>query len=510
MLILSESVVELDTTIVNVALPDMARDLNAGTDSLQWVVDSYLLVFGGLLLVAGALGDRIGRRPILLGGLWLFAAASLMAAVAPTADWLVVGRALMGLGAAMILPTTLAILRDVFEGEERLKAFSIWSATAGLSFAIGPTVGGALVKSFGWPAIFLINLPIVALAVVTCLRVVPRLRPATAPPPDLIGGMLSVVSLGVLLYAIIDAPREGWGAASTLVGFAIALALGACLIAWERRYAHPLVDLRLFRSATFSGSTIAIALQFLATAGSLFVLTQYLQAVLGHSALGAGVRLLPVAGCLLVAALASPAVDQRIGTKFTVTIGLGFTTASLAVLSGLSADSGYGLVALGLVLAGFGGGLAITPAVTAMLTVISHRQVGSSAALNNTAVMVGSALGVAILGALLSTGYSDELARALPNLSADAVEQAEAGIVTAVQGGQESLTAGIPAKARAAFIESAADTFLIASLIAGIGALVAALLLPHRVSTDYATPSAEDAVAPASVAVAPSGSDGAS
>src|SRR4051794_33047891 len=494
-LILSESVVELDATIVNVALPSMARDLGAGTDSLQWIVDAYMLVFGGLLLVAGALGDRLGRRPVLMAGLSVFAVASILAAVSPTAGWLIASRALMGLGAAMILPTTLATLSDVFEGDERIKAFSIWSATAGLSFAVGPTAGGALVKGFGWEAIFLINLPIAAVALVRCGQVVPLLLPARASPPDWVGGALSILGLGMLLFAIIGAPKHGWDSGTTLVRFALAALLLAALIVWERRSAHPMVDLRLFGSSTFSASTVAIALQFLATAGALFVLTQYLQAVLGHSALGAGVRILPVAGSLLVAALASPAVEARIGTKLKVTIGLSFTTASLAVLSTLSPDTPYGVVALGLALAGIGGGLAITPAVTAMLTVISQRQTGSSAALNNAAVMVGSALGVAILGSLVVTRYTHELTAALPNLPADALAQARAGVSTAAQSVGDAVAAGVLPKAREAFVDAAAHTFLVASIIAAVGAAVAAAFLPPRVS---APP--EEAAAPVMVA----------
>lgn len=483
-LILSESVVELDATIVNVALPEMALKLNASTSSLQWIVDIYMLLFGGLLLVAGALGDRIGRRPVLLAGLGLFGGASVLSSAAPTVGWLIAGRAGMGLGAAMILPTTLAILSDVFEGEERVKAFSLWSATAGLSFAVGPTVGGALVEGFGWPAIFVINVPITIMAILACLRIVPNMRPEFATPPDVVGGLLSVASLGTLLYAIIRAPHFGWGASRTLVAFAIAAVLGTILLVWERQRRYPMVDLKLFRSPSFSASTVAIALQFFATAGALFVLTQYLQGVLGHSPLGAGVRLAPVALALMAGALSAPTIDKKIGTKLTVTIGLALTCAGLGIAAGLTPDTGYGRVALALMLSGLGGGIAITPAVTAMLTVISRQQTGSSAALNNTAVMVGSALGVAVLGSLLATGYSNELATAFPSLPPEVLQQAEDSVITAVQGAQGALGASIAVKAQEAFISAAADTFLVGSIICGVGALVALLFMPKRVIAD--------------------------
>jgi len=489
-LILSESVVELDATIVNVALPEMATKLHAGTASLQWIVDIYLLIFGGLLLVAGALGDRWGRRLVLLLGLGAFGGASVLASVAPTIGWLIAARAAMGLGAAMILPTTLAILSDVFVGEERVKAFSLWSATAGLSFAIGPTVGGALVEGFGWSAIFLVNVPLVIAAALSCLRVVPPLRPLEATPPDLGGGVLSVAALGALLYAIIRAPHFGWGSSRTLGLFALATLLGLTLILWERRHRHPMIDLRLFRSATFSASTVAIALQFLATAGALFVFTLYLQGVMGHSPLGAGLRLAPVAVALMASALFAPMIERRIGTRLTVALGLSCTTAGLGFAAGLGPDTGYELVAVALMLAGLGGGFAITPAVTAMLSVINTQRAGSSAALSNTAILVGSALGVAILGSLLATGYSEELAKTLRTAPPALVRQAESGIVGA--GGPGKATAMVASGAREAFVSAAADTFLIAALISAAGILVALLLMPSRVESEVGVLGDED------------------
>ena len=483
MLIVSEFVVELDTTIVNVALPDIGRTLGAGTDALQWVVDGYTLVFGGLLLVAGAAADRLGRRRVLLAGLALFAGASLVASLAPTTGWLIGARAGMGLGAAMILPTTLSILIDVFSTAERERAFSVWSATAGLSFALGPTVGGALVKSFEWSSVFLINLPIVAIATAGCIVLVPRARPENPPAPDVIGGALSVSTLGILLYAIIEAPKHGWGSPATIAGFAAAAVLLACFLAWQYRAPNPMIDLHLLRSRTFSGATASIALTFLAIAGALFVLTQYLQLVLGYSALAAGVRLLPVAGCVLVAAPLSIAVEQRIGTSATVSLGLAMTAGGLATMTGMTTSSGYGRVALGLVLAGGGMGLALTPATTAMLATISQGRAGSSAALNNTAVIVGSALGVAILGSVLASRYAREMGSVLHGLPAHAALGAKASVAAAAEAARQSpspVLLHLLAQAREAFVVAARHTFLVASLIAAAGAAIAAVMLPRR------------------------------
>lgn len=483
MLIVGEFVVELDTTIVNVALPDMAQRLSASTSTLQWVIDSYTLMFGALLLVGGALGDRLGRRFIFLCGLALFAVGSILASTASQAGLLIAARGIMGLAAALILPTTLSILAHLFDAGERERAFSIWVAAAGLAFALGPTVGGALVQGFGWQAIFTINIPIIVIAVVGALAYIPRMHDSQSVAPDMLGGALSVAGLGMLLYAIIEAPKHGWGASATLIRFCISLISLALLIFWESRTDHPMLDLRILRSRVFSAAGISIGLTFLAISGSLFILTQYLQDVQGHSPLSAGLRLIPVAVAVGVSSPLSILVERRIGTKLTVAIGLLITACGLAIMTRMTRDQGYTLVFGGLVLAGTGMGLAMTPATNAILGAVSQVATGASTAIYNTTIVTGTALGVAILGSLLATSYvnhlTPQLGRFPPAIASSA--QASVGVAVATAGTisepgrQELITA-----AREAFTTAAAHTFLVASLIAAGGAIVAAAFLPRN------------------------------
>ena len=295
-LAMSLLVISLDNTILNVALPTIERELDASAGALQWIVDSYTLVFAGLLLTMGSLGDRFGRRLSLVIGLAVFGAASLLSALATSADMLIASRALMGIGGALIMPSTLSILTNVFPAEERPKAIGIWAAVAGLGIAIGPVAGGWLIEHFSWGSVFLVNLPIVAVALAAAPALVPESRDPKASRLDPVGAMLSTAGLGVLTWAIIEAGGErGWTDGVVLGGFGVALAALVAFVAWELRSSAPMLDVRLFAVRRFSGASVSIALVFFALFGAIFFLTMYLQEVLDYGALEAGLRVTPIA-----------------------------------------------------------------------------------------------------------------------------------------------------------------------------------------------------------------------
>jgi len=293
---LSLLLIVMDNTIVNVALPTLQRDLEASTSQLQWVVDAYILVFAGLLLTMGALGDRFGRRGALAVGLAIMGVASILSSFANSADQLIATRALMGVGGALIMPATLSIITNVFtDRRERAQAIAIWSATAGAAVAIGPVTGGWLLEHFWWGSVFLVNVPVVVVALVLGQLFVPTSRDPAARPIDVPGALLSIAGLMALVWAIIEGPG-GWSDPEILGGFALAAVLLAAFVLWERRTRYPMLDMAFFRNARFSAASAAIMLTFFAMFGSLFLLTQFLQSILGYTPLEAGIRLLPIAG----------------------------------------------------------------------------------------------------------------------------------------------------------------------------------------------------------------------
>jgi EmrB/QacA subfamily drug resistance transporter len=491
-LILSEFVVELDSTIVNIALPDIAADLNASASTLQWVVDAYILTLVGLLLLSGALGDRWGYRRVLFAGLGLFGAAAVVASVATSADVLIGARALMGVGGALILPTTLASITHVFSAEERARALSIWAATAGLSFVLGPVLGGALVDASGWPAVFLVNLPIVGLAFVGVALLVPRGGNSVRSAPDLVGAALSTGGLGFLVFAIVEAPKHGWTAAGTLAELAVAVLFLAAFVTWEARTSSPMLDLGLFRSVRFSASAAAAVLTFVAIGGMLFVLTQVLQDVQGHSALGAGLRLLPVAGVLILVSPVSVVLAARFGTKVPVGIGLAVLAVGFAILTSVDTGTDYTNIAVALVVAGAGYGLAFTPIIDTMTVESSLSRVGATFGLSNAVIMTGLALGVAVIGSIVSTRYGDVLGP-VAQLSRDDADAVRESIGQAVALGRSLPAPGsdaLIASARDAFVNAAAVGFAVSAGIAAAGAVVAAAFLPSRRRPQEAVPAA--------------------
>jgi EmrB/QacA subfamily drug resistance transporter len=451
----------IDNTIVNVALPTLVRELDADVSELQWVVDAYTLVFAGLLLPAGALGDRYGRRRTLLAGLLVFGIGSTAAAYAGGVDALIACRAVMGAGAAFIMPATLSLLITVFPDErERATAVGIWAATAGVGVALGPVAGGFLLDHFWWGSIFIVNVPLCVAAIVVGRRVVPESRDPVARRLDWTGATLSGAGLIALAWAVIEAPSDGWTSGSVLAAFAFAfVALGAFVLR-QRRVREPLLDVTLFRNPRFSAASSTVMVLFFALFGFLFLATQYLQFVLGLSPSAAGVRVLPYAGAMIVFASASAKLVAMLGTKRIATAGMLLFAAGLAVAA--TVDTGYGRLAVAFVLMGAGMGLAGAPATESIMNSLPPARANIGSAVNDTTRELGGALGVAVVGSIMSSLY-------VAGLPADAPDSLGA----AVQVGGAVADAG-----RAAFVDAMSTASIIVALVAAAGALVAWRYLP--------------------------------
>jgi EmrB/QacA subfamily drug resistance transporter len=479
-------VIVMDNTIVNVALPTLARELDAGTSSLQWIVDAYTLVFAGLLLAAGGLGDRFGRKGALLAGLALFGAFSAAGAFASSTGQLISARAVMGVGAALIFPTTLAIVVNVFtEPRERAAAIGIWTAIAGVGVALGPISGGWLLEHFSWGSVFLVNVPVTVAGIVGTLVLVPRSRDPRAPRLDLPGLALSIAGVTLLVWSLIEAPSHGWISATTIGGITGAAVLLAVFSWWERRVPAPLLDVNLFRNMRFTAASLAITLGFFALFGFIFLVTQYLQLVKGYSALQAGVRTLPFAIAMVVAAVSSPKVVPRIGTKVVVAAGLALMAAGFAIASTNDAMTSYSVIASAMVLMGFGLGSAAAPATDSILASVPREKAGVGSAVNDTTREVGGTLGVAVLGSIMASVYGGRILDALPGTSLPAGLRAAAGdsLAAALQiaGGVGGAAGrGIALAAQDAFVQAFQIGSVVTGAVALVGAVIALLFLPAR------------------------------
>jgi EmrB/QacA subfamily drug resistance transporter len=452
----------VDNTIVNVALPTLARDLGADLSELQWVVDAYTLVFAGLLLLAGALGDRFGRRRMLLCGLVLFGAASAWSAYAGGVDGLILARAVMGAGAALIMPATLSLVIGVFtDPRERATAIGLWAATAGLGVALGPVVGGLLLDRFWWGSIFIVNVPLTAIAVVAGLRLLPESRDPVARRIDWTGAGLSGAGLVALVWAVIEAPSKGWTSVPVLAAIVLAAIALVGFVVWQRRVAEPLLDVRLFRDARFSAASGTVMVLFFALFGFLFLSTQYLQFVLGYSPSAAGVRILPYAGAMIVCAPLSSMLVTRFGTKGVATTGMALFATGLAVASTVETSTGYGRLAVALVLMGAGMGLAGAPATESIMGSLPPARANIGAAVNDTTRELGGALGVAVVGSIV------------------------ASLGAAVGTGA----------AREAFVHAMSRASIVLALVAAFGAVAAWRWLPARAPALRSEVNAADAVA---------------
>jgi EmrB/QacA subfamily drug resistance transporter len=482
-------VIIVDNSILNVAIPTLVKDLNATNSQLQWMVDSYTLVFVGLLLTAGSLGDRFGRRGALQLGMSIFGLGSLASAFVDTPGQLIATRAVMGIGGAFIMPATLSIITNVFPPEERGRAIGMWAAIAGVATALGPISGGFLLEHYYWGSIFLVNVPIVAVALAASVVLIPTSKDPSKPKLDPLGAVLSIVGLVSLVYAIIEAPDRGWTSTSTLVTFAFALVVLGVFAAWERSTPSPMLDTSFWRNPRFSAASAGIMLLFFAMFGSIFLLTQYLQFVMAYNPLQAGVRLLPMALTMLVVAPNSARVAERIGAKRTV--GAGLTLASLGLLSFAmlpSHDISYpGDVAWRMVIMALGMGLTMAPATESIMGSLPRAKAGVGSAVNDTTRQVGGALGVAIIGSVMSSAYgprvSDLFAKA--GITGKPVSVAKEGLGQALEVARSPrLPSGVGPRiaegAREAFVAGAHHGFVVGALAAAVGAFVVFRWLPAR------------------------------
>ena len=486
-LCLSLFVIVVDNTIVNVALPTLVRELDTSTSDLQWVVDSYTLVFAGLLLTAGSLGDRFGRRGALSTGLVIFGAASAFAAFADGVTPLVVARAVMGVGAALIMPATLSILTNVFtDARERAVAIGLWSAVVGVAVALGPVTGGFLLEHFWWGSVFIVNVPVVVVALLAGRAFVPTSRDPAAPRLDLLGAVLSIVGLAALVWSIIEGPELGWTSTEVVGGLAVAALTLAAFGWWEVRASQPMLDLRLFRNPRFSAASAAITIIAFALFGFIFMATQYLQFILGYSALEAGVRTLPFAGAVMLTAPISSKLVERFGTKAVVVTGLLSFAAGMVVVAGTTTGSSYSRVFLAMVLMGGGMGLAQAPATESIMGALPREKAGVGSAVNDTTRELGGALGVAVIGSILSSLYDDRLVeRAGSSVPPPALDAAKESVGSALAvayqvGGDPGGT--LAGAARDAFVHGFTTASLVTAAFAVLGAVVALRWLPARAS----------------------------
>jgi MFS transporter, DHA2 family, multidrug resistance protein len=448
-------------------------------------------VFAGLLLAAGSLGDRFGRRRALASGLVVFGLGSVLAALSTDATMLIASRALMGLGAAGIMPTTLSILTNIFPSNERPKAIAIWAAVSGLGVAIGPISGGFLLEHFDYSSIFLINLPVVAACLIGAFALVPDSRDPNSPKLDLPGTGLSIAGLSAVIWALIEAPEHGWSSPIILAASAAGAAIIAAFIAWERHTDHPMLDVSVFRNLRFSAASISIAFVFFALMGVMYFLTQYMQTVLGFTALETGIRVLPIAGAMVVASKVSVALSQRLGTKLVVAGGLGTVAAALLMVAGFEAETAYGPIGMALGMMGLGIGLAMSPATEAIMGSLPRAKAGIGSAMNDVVREVGGTLGIAVLGSLLTSGYGSGMDSAVAGLPPEAAEAASDSIGAAHDvAGQGDGSAGdtVVGLANQAFVDSMATTATIAAAFAVVGALIALAFLPARSRAETTAP----------------------
>ncbi|WP_082690580.1 MFS transporter [Mycobacterium sp. M26] len=477
--------INVETTIVNVALPTLNSSLDASTRGLQWIVDAYNLAFAALVLAGGTVGDKFGRRGTLIAGLILFAISSVGAALCTTTGQLIAMRLVMGIASALIYPTTLAIITDTFrDPRKRAAAIGVWGAVTGLGVAIGPILGGALLEVFWWGSLFLALVPIALLAAVAAPFVIPASSRDRQSRVDRGGLVLSVVMLGALVYTIIEAPVHGWSSAHTLTGFAIALAAAVTFAWWERRHPDPLIDVTLFTNLRFSAASGAVTVAFFALFGFIFIITQFMQLLQGYGPLETGVRILPVALSIAIGSvLGTQLAVTRIGTKVIVVVGLLMMAASFAWIAVIDLGVTYPVMAAQMVLLGGGLGLTTAPATDSIMGVVRPEQAGAGSAVNDATRQVGGTLGVAVIGSVFSTLYIRHLAdsqvlAAMPEAARSTAQEGLAqGLAVAAQS-PPPVAGAVRSTVETAFLSGMQAGCLTAAAVCAAGALFALAVLP--------------------------------
>jgi DHA2 family multidrug resistance protein-like MFS transporter len=482
-------VISLDNTVLSLALPAIAEGLGASASQLQWIVDAYILAIAGLLLTMGYIGDRLGRKPVLMAGLAIFAAFSLGAALSNSTGVLIGMRAMMGVGAAIIMPATLSILTATFrDPRERAQAIALWAATFALGMGIGPLIGGWLLENFSWHSVFYINIPIIAVGLIGGGYYIENSKTEHPRRLDVLGAVLSIAGLFALVYAIIQAGMEGWTATHVLYAFGAAAVLLGAFILWELKFKGAMLPLYFFKNMSFTGANVALTLVSFGLMGAFFFLGQFLQSVQGYTPFQAGLRLLPMAVVSFFSAAGSAKVAERIGTKLTVAIGIFIAAIGFFYLTRVAAvDTSYLNIAIAMSIASLGIGMTMSPATNSVMGSIPVSQSGIGSAMNNTTRQVGAALGVAILGSILNATYIARIdAVSWPvQLPAEAMEAIRNSIqgahIVAQQVPVPQLAQMIIDQSNQAFTAGSADALLVATVILAITAIITLIILPSRV-----------------------------
>ena len=491
-------IVFLDLTVVNTALPAISLELGASTSQLQWIVDAYVLALAGLLLFAGSVGDRFGRRRWMTFGLLVFALGSVMGGLANDVTALIAARAVQGVGAAFVLPATLSIVTNTFERDERAKAIAIWTAVGGMGIGLGPAVGGYLVDRWDWSAAFWIHLPIIAVALIG-LMVVPESRDPRKVGIDIPGAITATLGISILVFAIIEGPEAGWSSPLIVLSFAVSAALLALFVRIETRVPYPMLPLHFFRNRDFTGSVLIIGVMFFAGPATFFFLTQFFQIVQGKSPLEAGLLILPNAAAIVVASALAPALGERIGPRRIVMLSVSIMTAAVIMFTGISADWSSTQEILTIMLFGFGFGLGMPALTDTVMAAVPVEDAGVGSAVNDVARELGSALGVAVIGTFISSIYrgnvDDRLGGEVPE---EVVETAKEGIGV-LAGSAQTLPLDLANTtfdgASAAFVDAMNSGFWFSAAILAAAVVIAAWLLPNRARTHQVERSDEAAPA---------------
>ncbi|MCU1398562.1 MAG: hypothetical protein JWN62_1671 [Acidimicrobiales bacterium] len=469
-------VVIVGNTALNVALPTLARDLNASTSAQQWMVDAYGLVFAGLLLTAGTIGDRYGRKGALQVGLTIFLFGSLLAAFMDSANAIIVGRAVMGFGAAFVMPATLSILTNVFPPSERGKAIAIWAGVSGGGAAIGPVASGFLLEHFSWGSVFLVNVPIIAIALAAGYMLLPKSKDPDPDRLDPTGALLSIAGLSALVYAIIEAPHNGWASGTSLTLFGVAIVLIGLFLWWEMRTEFPMLNLRFFLDPRFGVASGVITLTFFAMFGFFFLMTQYFQLVLGYGTLEAGAKQLPFAAILMTCAPRAPGLAAKFGANKVVAFGLSGVTIAMFLFAVVGKDTSYAEILPITMIMAFGMAMIIPSMTGSIMSAVPMGKAGVGSAMNDTTRELGGALGVAVLGSLVASRYGNKLVPALTSLTGPLRAKAEESLAGALQsaqqvGGADGLR--VSTIARDAYVSG----MHLAGVVAGCVALIAAVVV---------------------------------
>ncbi|NLD76879.1 MAG: DHA2 family efflux MFS transporter permease subunit [Acidimicrobiales bacterium] len=474
-------IVIIGNTSLNVAIPRLQLDLDASNSQLAWMVDSYALVFAGLLFTAGTLGDKFGRKGALQGGLVVFLVGAYLAATASSAGGIIGARAVMGVAAAFVMPSTLSILTNVFPAHERPKAIAIWAGISGGGAAIGPIASGYLLEHFWWGSVFLVNLPIILIALVVGAILVPTSKDPEDQPLDFIGALLSIVALSTLVYGIIEGPHNGWLSGTSFLIFGVAAVALVLFVIWENTTASPMLDLTLFRDRRFSVASAGISLTFFAMFGTFFLVAQYFQLVLGYSALESGLFQLPMAFVMMALAPQVPKLVERFGAHGVVPVGLAFTSLGLIAFSFMTVDSPVWTIYFSVIPLASGMALTMTPLTTLIMASVPLGRAGMGSAMNDTTRELGGALGVAVLGSVLTTTYTGQLAPLVERLPAEAAGYVDSGlggaigVATAMGPDGEALLQA----AKQAFVDGMSNAAIVGAIAVAVASVAARRLLPR-------------------------------